>query len=460
MVGYIVKRFLWSIPTILIVLIITFLLSRVVKQDPVSALLQLQGIDFGHSQYNKSYATLYKKMSFDLPIFYFSILPHHYHYVTNKEVNPNRRHQLSKWLHQGYDQRFIDSFIDEQNTFIAFIQSLPPNQLIDPVLNHTLNLQYIQDSESLSTWLDLYTVELSTLGLPYDRIKNAIRQLLNNQISIPLPKIIWNGNKNQFHHWANRLILGDWGISIKDGSPVWNKIIKSLTWTLVISIYALLGSFIISIVLGSFLAIKHKTWIDKSISAILIFIYCMPIFWIGTIAIMYFTKGSTDTILPIFPLGGIYTVHENDGLVLSILKQTSVLSLPVICLMLHDISILTQYIKNQITRQIHAPHVLMAYLKGLDNKTIFKKHILKNAFSPIIPYWIGSIPSIVAGSLIIEVIFNIPGMGRLLYSSIQYGDWNVVYAIIFLTTMVVIFFLLLADIAQVILDKRVKYILE
>jgi len=132
------------------------------------------------------------------------------------------------------------------------------------------------------------------------------------------------------------------------------------------------------------------------------------------------------------------------------------LVLPIICLVANDIAYLSRLTRNNIIFQQMKGFVTMAKAKGLDDRKILTRHILPNALIPIITIIAGSIPAGLSGSLIIEVIFNIPGMGRLMFDSIYSSDWNVVFGILIIISIFTIIFLLLADLLYGWLNPKIK----
>jgi peptide/nickel transport system permease protein len=123
----------------------------------------------------------------------------------------------------------------------------------------------------------------------------------------------------------------------------------------------------------------------------------------------------------------------------------------------NDFAFLIRLIKKQTIEQKHQLYVKMAIAKGLDEKSILTRHILPNVGIQILSVFTGSIPAAFAGSLIVEVIFNIPGMGRLLYHSINSSDWNVVFGILIVLAFLTIMINIIGDFMYVRLNPKISY---
>ena len=131
--------------------------------------------------------------------------------------------------------------------------------------------------------------------------------------------------------------------------------------------------------------------------------------------------------------------------------------LPVICISLKDIAYLTRVIRADLIKESTKDYATTLKAKGVSKWNAMWKHILPNSMISTVTIIISNIPLALAGGLIIEVIFNIPGMGRLMYSSIIQSDWNVVYAILMLISLVTVVFYLIGDVLYTFLNPKVSY---
>jgi peptide/nickel transport system permease protein len=137
--------------------------------------------------------------------------------------------------------------------------------------------------------------------------------------------------------------------------------------------------------------------------------------------------------------------------------NTRQLILPVICECIGSMAMMARQVRSSMLEVIRQDYIRTAWSKGLDERTVMIKHALKNALIPIVTIAGMAIPMILGGSVFIETVFNIPGMGRLLVTAIQNKDYPYVQAITMITTTAVVFTNLLVDLAYGWLDPRVRY---
>lgn len=130
--------------------------------------------------------------------------------------------------------------------------------------------------------------------------------------------------------------------------------------------------------------------------------------------------------------------------------------LPVLCLVANDLALLSRIVRNQASSVKEKYFILTAIASGQSDKTIMMNHILPHVMYPMITVLAGRLPSSLAGALIVEVIFGIPGMGRLLHQSISGADWQVVFGILLLISVVSIIAMLLADLLQAWLNPKLQ----
>lgn len=259
-----------------------------------------------------------------------------------------------------------------------------------------------------------------------------------------LPKFEWNGVNNQFHQWTKQLLTGKLGNSITDGELAKRKIWKALRWTLLILILNILLVLMITIPLGTYLAKNEGRTSDNIISMLLYTIFSMPVFWIATLMIVFFTTDEYGKWMNIFPSVGIWSYADHFLKMISL--NWSKLILPLIVLVISDVAYLTIVLKDALNEEVHKPYATYLKAKGLGSSQAMKSHILPNALTPLITILVIAIPGSIAGSLIVEVIFNIPGVGRLLLESVKSADWNIVFPIVILTTVLTGIFYILGDV--------------
>ena len=174
----------------------------------------------------------------------------------------------------------------------------------------------------------------------------------------------------------------------------------------------------------------------------------------GLVNILY-TNGNISTLnygkwTHIFPSIGMKYWMSDESSATQFWLKAKLLILPILCITLNSLTYLTRQLKTDLLRQEKKPYVIPVRAKGVTRKRLIWSHLLPNALMPYITIITGAIPRTIVGSVVIEFIFNIPGVGKLLMDSIQNGDWPVSFSIILLVGILTIFSFLLADILYII----------
>ena len=133
------------------------------------------------------------------------------------------------------------------------------------------------------------------------------------------------------------------------------------------------------------------------------------------------------------------------------------LLLPGLILAFHSAAQGIRIVRNSAVKELKEDYFITGRAKGLNNYQLLKKHIFPNSMLPVVTLLVSGFPSALAGSVVLEVIFNIPGMGRLLYDSIHFMDWNVVFAILMFIGLMTFIFYLLGDLIYAWLNPKIKY---
>ena len=270
-----------------------------------------------------------------------------------------------------------------------------------------------------------------------------------------LPKFVWHGTDNRYHLWMRSILGGTFGKSIVNGQEVSRVVSKALVWTGVLSFFDLILSFVIGIFLGYYMSLNPKGRIQSAFSHILYLFYSIPKFWLATMFVVYFTTSDYGSWTNIFPSVGI-EVMPGASTWEQVMSNLPKLILPVICLSIISICYISRLLRRSILNEMKAPYIMTAYAKGLHKKDVVRRHALPNALLPIITLLSSAIPISLAGSVVIEVIFNIPGVGRLLYSSVLSADWNVVFCIVLLMALVISISYLIGDVLYAYFNPQIR----
>lgn len=255
--------------------------------------------------------------------------------------------------------------------------------------------------------------------------------------------------------WLKNIATFDFGTSFTYQEPVTQLILHRFPVSLQFGLTSLFLIYLICIPLGIAKAVKDGSVFDQYSSFFLFVIYSVPTVMMAILLIVFFAGSS---FLDMFPVGELYSdeYFEMD-LIDKIKDRAHHFVLPLICYMLHSFTALTLLMKNSFLDQIKLDYVRTARAKGLDEKTVMYKHTLRNALIPIVTGLNSFLLVMFQGSIIIEQIFQLDGIGLLTYRAVLDGDYNVLMALIFIPSVLLLVGRLLTDIAYTFVDPRIDF---
>jgi len=258
-------------------------------------------------------------------------------------------------------------------------------------------------------------------------------------------------------YWKNLAHL-DFGVSLISREPVVPTLVSKLKYSLTLSVGSLVLAYFIAIPLGVFSAVKKGTRADRAVTLVLFMLYSLPNFFVATILLYLFSTGSEWQSLRFFPTGGWSSTGAGDLTTLAQWRDIAWhLVLPMGCMTYNSLAALSRYMRSGLLEVIQADYVRTARAKGLSERVVIGKHALRNGLLPILTLLAGLLPSILGGSVIIEYIFGIQGLGLWVVDSINQRDYNVILAIELFTTVLVLVGLLLTDLSYALVDPRIRY---
>ena len=259
----------------------------------------------------------------------------------------------------------------------------------------------------------------------------------------------------QYINWVKRIATFNFGESFQDHRPVIEKIKERLPVTMKISILSILIAYLVSIPLGIYSATHQNAMGDRVSTFIIFMLYSLPSFWIATMAIVFLCGGD---YLSIFPPGGIKSImSDNWGIGRRFIDQAWHLILPVACLTYGSFAFLSRQMRSGMLEVIRQDYIRTARAKGLSEKLVVFKHALRNSVIPILTLMANILPLLIGGSVIIETIFSIPGMGRMGFNAILYRDYPVIMAIFTISAFLTLVGFLLSDILYALVDPRIGF---
>lgn len=253
--------------------------------------------------------------------------------------------------------------------------------------------------------------------------------------------------------WLKNIAKLDFGDSFTYEEPVIDVIASKFPVSLQFGVIALILSYLISIPLGVAKAIKHGSNFDIITSFLLFVAYSVPGFMLGILLIVYLS-GQLD----LFPMGGLYSdFYDEMSTWERVIDRIYHFILPTICYTIGSFTSLTLLMKNSMMDVIKLDYIRTAKAKGLENKVVYFKHALRNALIPIATGVGGFLGVFFAGSLLLEKIFDLDGMGLLGFNSMLSRDYNVILGLVFITSFILLIGKLISDILYVVVDPRIDF---
>ena len=250
----------------------------------------------------------------------------------------------------------------------------------------------------------------------------------------------------QYFHWVGNALHGDLGKSLRYRENVTSLIKQRLPVTFHLAILALLLASILGITGGIICAVKRGSVIDQVISVISNGAVAVPIFWLGILGIYVFSL-----TLGWLPTSGYTSPFDNFWL------STKKIIMPVICISLPTLALITRQTRSAMLEVVRQDYVRTAWSKGLTERGVIIKHALKNAMIPIVTLLGLGLPNLAGGSVLMETVFNVPGMGRLLVQAVLDKDFVVVQAAVLIIGIIISVANLVVDISYGLLDPRIRY---
>lgn len=255
----------------------------------------------------------------------------------------------------------------------------------------------------------------------------------------------------QYLRWLGNAVTGDFGVSLIDNGSVTSLIAQTLPNTLLLVGLGMILALIIAIPVGLISAWRRGTPLDHLLSTMSVAGFAIPQFWLGLILILVFAVLFNSWGLPHLPAGGAYTPGDGglgDRFVHLILPVTVVASL--------YLSIWSRYTRSSVIETLAEDYIRTARAKGMRQRRVLLVHAARNALLPLVTLVGLQLPTLVSGTLVVEVIFNWPGMGRLFYSRALEYDYTTVLAITTLAGVMVVIGNLLADLLYAVFDPRMR----
>jgi len=241
----------------------------------------------------------------------------------------------------------------------------------------------------------------------------------------------------QYFYWLGNILRGNFGMSISLKQNVSDLILQRLPYTLLLTGAALVIEYLLAIPLGLLAAVRKNKITDKALTITTVVLWSMPPFWLGVLLMLVFSIH-----LNILPLSG-YSGFAS-------------LILPALTLSLPALAQIFRLTRSEVLDVMDEKYVTTAYAKGITDKKILVRHVLRNALIPVTVMFFLSLPWLIGGAVVVENVFAWPGMGQLLWKGIAKQDFVIVQGIVFVITILTVICNIIGDMISGILDPRIR----
>ena len=254
----------------------------------------------------------------------------------------------------------------------------------------------------------------------------------------------------QYVDWVKNLLTLNFGVSFVSGADVSSEILKRLPVTLFMNMAALVGVFVISLYLGIKAALRFEKKADYIIRQVSLFSFSMPNFYLALLFIILFSLK-----LDLFPISGLHSVEPKEGLA-NYADMAWHLTLPVSVMLFGGLGSMIIYIRSLTLEILKSDYYYFALSRGLSSKELLRFYILPNLLPPIVTLLGLSLPGLIGGSVILESIFGIEGMGQLFFMSALSRDYPIIMGTLMITAFLTLLGNMVADLILLRLNPYMK----
>jgi peptide/nickel transport system permease protein len=257
----------------------------------------------------------------------------------------------------------------------------------------------------------------------------------------------------QYGKWVSRMVRFDFGLSMSgDHRPVWERIKERLPLTFGMNVASLFLTLLIAIPIGLYSAWKQGGWFDRGMTVFVFIGFAIPGFWLALLLMLLL-----GIYFPILPISGLtsldYAMLSPMGKFFDLARH---LALPIFIYTFGSLAGMSRFMRSSMLEVLRQDYITTAKAKGLPMRTVLFKHAFRNGLLPVITLLGLSIPGLIGGSVIIESIFALPGLGQLFYNGVMSRDYSLIMGSLVLGALLTLAGNLLADVAYGFADPRVR----
>lgn len=261
-----------------------------------------------------------------------------------------------------------------------------------------------------------------------------------------------------FARWLwNVVSRGDFGesVAVDPGRPVTELVAERLPVTLALNVCAILLTYLLAIPIGVASAVHEDSWSDRVANLVLFALYSLPAMWVGLLLQAYLCEGGSGS-WALFPTRATVTDNDDWSVFRYVGEVCRAYALPVVCLSYGGIAGLSRYCRGSMLEVVNSDFVRTARAKGLPERRVIWEHGFRNALVTLITLFGGLLPGLIAGSVLVEYIFGIPGMGTLSIDSLSSRDYPLQMALFFFSGVLTLTGILVADLLYAVADARIR----
>ncbi len=486
---YILKRILLFIPTLIIITVIGFAISVNAPGDPVERMMTAasSGGEVGSQTLSQIEQKKFwkQKLGLDLPVFYLSLVKLSYPDTLYRIYDKNEKEALCRLLDQHGNWPEIAVYYNRVHTLymdlVAFNPAIFDLGLYDKnVVTENFNTIKYEALSLKSSWQEpviyskITTIRNQVKGYPFlkefedelDSVSTAYKRIRERETTWKsyFPAVYFYGN-NQYHRWlfgdggvySKGIIRGDFGTSYQTKDAVSKTIFDRIGWSLFFTLFSVIIAYLVSIPIGVKAAQDRGGRFDRISSVVLFGLYSLPNFFVAILLLMLFAN---PDVLDIFPASGVKPnegYDEDANIFQKMWASLPHLVIPLVCYSYSSFAFLSRIMRGSIIENIGLDYIRTARAKGLAEKAVVWKHAFKNSLLPIITIFAAVFPAAVGGSVILETIFTIPGMGLEAYNAITYQNYPMIIAVLTLTSVLTLIGYLVSDVLYAAVDPRISY---
>lgn len=492
--SYIFRRILVFIPTLFVISLIAFVISVNAPGDPVEAFFEgSKNGKTGNNQVEAAKDSLRHELGLNLPVFYVTLSTYAEPDTFYKIRKPDERENLSRLLdrygnwnnisdyYQALQKLKVASAIEAEydSSQVMSMSRDSIRLLTDEYYHIAISLLLTSDQIEIESKIDFLEEQTTNFKI-FDHCKSALASVSGTFITMITETSTWKNyvpslnvhGYNQYHRWlfgdgnmftgnganyCEGVIRGDFGKSFLTRKPVTETISRALPWSVFFTIVSVLLAYLISIPLGVRAAAKRGSWFDRISSVVLFMLYSMPSFLMGILLLLAFANPDMWNVFPANGIEPATGISPDTGFWDKLWIRLPYFVLPLICYTYSSLAFLSRTTRVAVLEISQQDFMRTAKAKGLSNYLVWYRHGLSNALLPIITVFSNVFPLAIGGSVILEYLFGIPGMGPEILTAVHAGDFSMIVAVFTLAGFMTLVGYLIADILYAWADPRISY---